>query len=89
MPLGFKKVPRFPRGGDEPLIDIPQYWLVDPLDGIKDFIATNDEFTVNDALIDGGRPVLGVVFVAALKQLSANQSGIVSLCEKACIPNDC
>ena len=34
------------------------FWLVDPLDGTKEFISKNGEFTVNIALIDGGRPVL-------------------------------
>ena len=41
-------------------------WLVDPLDGTKDFIEKNNEFTVNIALIDHNRPVLGVVNVPAL-----------------------
>jgi 3'(2'), 5'-bisphosphate nucleotidase len=40
-----------------------QYWLVDPLDGTKEFISRNGEFTVNIALIDKGVPVLGVVYV--------------------------
>ncbi|MDN6298583.1 MAG: 3'(2'),5'-bisphosphate nucleotidase CysQ [Halomonas sp.] len=40
-----------------------RYWLVDPLDGTKEFIKRNDEFTVNIALIERGRPVLGVVVV--------------------------
>jgi len=40
-----------------------RYWLVDPLDGTKEFIKGNGEFTVNIALIEGGRPVLGVVHV--------------------------
>jgi 3'(2'), 5'-bisphosphate nucleotidase len=38
-------------------------WVVDPLDGTKEFIKRNGEFTVNIALVDGGRPVLGVVGV--------------------------
>ena len=38
-----------------------QYWLVDPLDGTREFIKRNGEFTVNIALIDGHEPVLGVV----------------------------
>ncbi|MTI14073.1 3'(2'),5'-bisphosphate nucleotidase CysQ [Sansalvadorimonas verongulae] len=38
------------------------YWLVDPLDGTKEFIARTDEFTVNIALIDNGRPVLGIIY---------------------------
>ena len=36
-----------------------RFWLVDPLDGTKEFIKKNGEFTVNIALIDAGRPVLG------------------------------
>lgn len=39
------------------------YWLIDPLDGTKEFIGRNGEFTVNIALIDNGLPVLGVVHV--------------------------
>ncbi len=41
------------------------YWLVDPLDGTKEFIKKNGEFTVNIALIKEGNPVLGVVNVPA------------------------
>lgn len=39
------------------------FWLVDPLDGTKEFIAGNGEFTVNIALVQGNRPILGVVHV--------------------------
>jgi 3'(2'), 5'-bisphosphate nucleotidase len=42
-----------------------RYWLVDPLDGTKEFISRNGEFTVNIALIDGHDPVLGAVHVPA------------------------
>ncbi|WP_166423129.1 3'(2'),5'-bisphosphate nucleotidase CysQ [Paraglaciecola sp. 20A4] len=45
-----------------------QYWLVDPLDGTKEFIKKNGEFTVNIALIDNGQPVFGVVYAPVLKQ---------------------
>lgn len=38
------------------------FWLVDPLDGTKEFIKRNGEFTVNIALVRDGRPVLGVVY---------------------------
>ncbi len=38
------------------------FWLVDPLDGTKEFIKRNGEFTVNIALVRGGTPVLGVVY---------------------------
>ena len=40
-----------------------RYWLIDPLDGTKEFVNRNGEFTVNIALIDQGKPVLGVVHV--------------------------
>lgn len=43
-----------------------RYWLVDPLDGTREFIKRNDEFTVNIALIEDSRPVLGVVYAPAL-----------------------
>ena len=48
-----------------------RFWLVDPLDGTKEFISRNGEFTVNIALIEGGEPVLGVVFAPALGRLFA------------------
>jgi 3'(2'), 5'-bisphosphate nucleotidase len=43
-----------------------RYWLVDPLDGTREFIKRNDEFTVNIALIDGDRSVMGVVYAPAM-----------------------
>lgn len=43
-----------------------EYWLVDPLDGTKEFLNRNDEFTVNIALIRDGVPVMGVVYAPAL-----------------------
>ena len=42
-----------------------RYWLVDPLDGTKEFLNRTDEFTVNIALIEDGQPVLGVVVAPA------------------------
>lgn len=45
------------------------YWLVDPLDGTKDFLAKNGEFTVNIALIEGNRPILGVVAAPAFNEI--------------------
>ena len=46
-----------------------RFWLVDPLDGTKEFIKRRAEFTVNVALIDQGEPVLGVVLAPALDLL--------------------
>ena len=42
------------------------FWLVDPLDGTKEFIRRNGEFTVNIALVENGEPVLGVVYAPVL-----------------------
>lgn len=41
----------------------PLFWLVDPLDGTKEFVARNGEFSINIGLIEGDRPVLGVIHV--------------------------
>ncbi len=46
-----------------------RFFLVDPLDGTKEFISRRDEFTVNVALVEAGRPVLGVVFAPARREL--------------------
>ena len=57
------------------------YWAVDPLDGTKEFIKRNGEFTVNVALIYLGNPILGVVFAPALDNLYVGcvKSKIVSI----------
>jgi len=46
-----------------------QLWIVDPIDGTKEFINKNGEFTVNIALIEDQKPVLGVIYVPALNDL--------------------
>lgn len=70
------------------------FWMVDPLDGTKEFIKKNDEFTVNIALIHQGRPVLGVVHAPALGVTYFGCEGIGALkCEvgeeKAITANQC
>ncbi|MDP2545595.1 3'(2'),5'-bisphosphate nucleotidase CysQ [Photobacterium damselae subsp. piscicida] len=45
-----------------------QFWLVDPLDGTKEFIRKNGEFTVNIALVEQGKPILSVVHAPALQK---------------------
>ncbi|MGH6945321.1 MAG: 3'(2'),5'-bisphosphate nucleotidase CysQ family protein, partial [Geminicoccaceae bacterium] len=52
-------------GGRVPTLDHRPFWLVDPLDGTKEFLSKNGEFTVNIALIEGAVPVLGVVLAPA------------------------
>ncbi|GAA3528107.1 3'(2'),5'-bisphosphate nucleotidase CysQ [Zobellella aerophila] len=56
--------------------DEGRYWLVDPLDGTKEFIKRNGEFTVNIALIEQGKPVLGVVYAPALDVAYVAASGL-------------
>lgn len=53
----------------------PLFWMVDPLDGTKEFLKRNDEFTVNIALIQAGQPVLGVVAVPVTDKLYYNIPG--------------
>lgn len=48
-------------------------WVVDPLDGTKEFIKRNGEFTVNIALVDAGDPVLGVIYVPVTRTLYFGQ----------------
>jgi len=51
------------------------YWLVDPLDGTKEFVSRNGEFTVNIALIHDHAPVFGVVYVPVLATLYVGGKG--------------
>lgn len=54
--------------------DREYYWCIDPIDGTKEFIKKNDEFTVNIALIHNNTPVLGVVYAPAIDEMySAKQ----------------
>ncbi|PIE40862.1 MAG: 3'(2'),5'-bisphosphate nucleotidase [Gammaproteobacteria bacterium] len=54
----------------------PEFWLVDPLDGTKEFINRTGEFTVNIALIQNGEPVLGVVSVPLKGQAFVGAQGM-------------
>jgi 3'(2'), 5'-bisphosphate nucleotidase len=68
---------RVPHIGEEP------FWLVDPLDGTKEFVARNGEFTVNIALIDRGRPTQGVVLAPATGTLWRGAAGHGAECLEA------
>jgi 3'(2'), 5'-bisphosphate nucleotidase len=54
----------------------PRYWLVDPLDGTKEFLKRNGEFTVNIALVEGHRAAMGVVYAPVLDRLYYGAVGI-------------
>jgi len=60
-----------------------RFWLVDPLDGTKEFVDRNGEFTVNIALIEDQRPILGVVFAPAQERLFSGAEGIGAFVDDA------
>lgn len=60
-----------------------RYWLIDPLDGTKEFIKKNGEFTVNIALIDDHRPVLGVVHIPVKQRTYVGCEGMGAECRTA------
>ena len=73
--------------GLSPAIGGSRFWLVDPLDGTKEFIKQNGEFTVNIALIDRGVPVLGIVHVPVTGETySAAGAGTATLSVKGSEP---
>ena len=55
-----------------------QFFLVDPLDGTKEFVSRNGEFTVNIALIENGYPILGVVYAPAINRIYWGEKNIGS-----------
>ncbi|WP_221366185.1 3'(2'),5'-bisphosphate nucleotidase CysQ [Aeromonas caviae] len=57
-----------------------RYWLVDPLDGTKEFVSRNGEFTVNIALIEQGTPRWGLVYAPVLDKLWYGGKGIGAWC---------
>jgi 3'(2'), 5'-bisphosphate nucleotidase len=57
-----------------------RYWLVDPLDGTKEFLARTGEFTINIALIDNHRPVLGVLYLPLQQVAYVGIPGELALC---------
>ena len=76
------KIPQLSEEGDIPSFETrsawAQYWLIDPLDGTKEFINRNGEYTVNIALIDNHQPVLGVVYVPVKKVFYYGVKGLGS-----------
>lgn len=65
-----KKMPSF-----EERRHIPRFWLIDPLDGTKEFIKGGDDYTINIALIENGIPVFGVVYLPVPDQLYFGTEG--------------
>ena len=63
--------------------DWKRYWLIDPLDGTREFVNRNGEFTVNIALVEDGFPVLGVVYAPAIDRLYHASRGCGAILESA------
>ena len=58
--------------------DLKHLWIVDPLDGTKEFIKKNDEFSVNIALVENQKPILGVIYAPALSLLYFSEDNFSS-----------
>jgi 3'(2'), 5'-bisphosphate nucleotidase len=71
--LGVCKIPILSEEGEEIPYDLRRswhkLWIVDPLDGTRQFVKRNGEFTVNIALVENGKPVLGVIYIPVSKTL--------------------
>lgn len=78
---GLRKISSFPIVSEEEESshdnrkDWRNFWLVDPLDGTKDFLARNDEFSVNIALIEGHDPILGLMYAPACDECYVAERG--------------
>lgn len=59
--------------------DWKQFWLIDPLDGTKEFVKKNGEFTINIALIENQKPILGVIYVPVSGELYYGKIGAKSV----------
>ena len=72
---GLPKIEDYPIASEETPVDYnirktwEKFWMIDPIDGTKDFIAKNDEFTINIALIENNKPILGLIYAPALNEL--------------------
>lgn len=72
---GLKNISDFKINSEESILtynerkNLKYLWLVDPLDGTKDFLEKNDEFTINIALLENNIPILGLIYAPALNQL--------------------
>ncbi len=89
--LGLTHVPLLSEEGREMRFDERRdwdmFWLVDPLDGTKEFIKGNNEFTVNIALVVNNRPVVGVIYVPYLGKIYFCEKGHGSFMKRDVAPD--
>ena len=70
------EIPILSEEGNKLNIDVSTFWCVDPLDGTKEFIKRNNEFTVNIALIQNYVPVLGVIYIPVKNESFVAMKGL-------------
>lgn len=76
-----KEISDYPILTEESYVDYDErknwddFWLVDPLDGTKDFIAKNGEFTINVSLLKKSKPVLGIIYAPAINEIYYAEEG--------------
>lgn len=79
LPLRYPNIPVLSEEGKEVPYSVranwDRFWLVDPLDGTKEFVKKNGEFTVNIALIEGRRPSAGVIYIPVHRHLVVAEVG--------------
>jgi 3'(2'), 5'-bisphosphate nucleotidase len=68
--------------------DWKYYWCIDPIDGTKEFVSKNGEFTVNIALIENNIPVLGVVYAPVIDKMYSAKKGKGAFLNKKQLPLD-
>jgi 3'(2'), 5'-bisphosphate nucleotidase len=82
------KIPILSEEGDKLDSDIETFWCVDPLDGTKEFIKRNGEFTVNIALIENHQPVLGVIHIPVANEvfMALKGNGVKKIKDRQILP---
>jgi 3'(2'), 5'-bisphosphate nucleotidase len=89
--LGLTHIPLLSEEGREMRFDERRdwdmFWLVDPLDGTKEFIKGNNEFTVNIALVVNNRPVVGVIYVPYFNKIYFCEKGHGSFMKENVVPD--
>lgn len=89
--LGQTRIPLLSEEGRQMLFDERKgwdmFWMVDPLDGTKEFIKGNNEFTVNIALMASSRPAIGIIYVPYYHKMYFCEKGFGSFCKQNVRPD--
>jgi 3'(2'), 5'-bisphosphate nucleotidase len=82
-------IPVVSEEGEDLLMNESKYWLVDPLDGTKEFLLNNEEFTINIALIEENKPVFGLMYAPAIDEMYIGIPGKEAWMERNGIRTKC